>query len=293
MHVTHCYVCNRPSGFGRRLGWGTFFMVLLTAGFWLLAIPFYPKRCTTCGCTAGGAARASLALESGPPSRERQLLTAYGIIGLLGIVVLCIWLADLESSKKVPLAPASTQTVGNVETAESAVPAPPLRGKLLLTVDESLDSPRKITFFIGPGIPQTGSVFMSNGYLVNPKSQMRIPKMDLLCIVSQPNCHALIPGMTYGADVVQHGEADYVHTVPLALASLYGCIRIYGPDQVYLYAVGTNEEVGIPTVDEAASSPPVEESAEVPRYEQPAQAYVPPVQDAPSPQSSDSASDAR
>lgn len=266
MHVTHCYVCNRPSGFSRRLGWGTFFMVILTAGFWLLAIPFYPKRCTTCGCTEGGAARASLAMAAGPPGRQRQLLTAYGIIGTFVVVVFCIWLANLEPSKTVPLPPASTQTVSNAETTESAIPAAPLRGKLRLTIDESLDSPREIT--IWPN--QRGSVFMSNGYLVNPKSQMRISRMDLLCIVSQPNCYALIPGMTYGADVVQQGEADYVHTVPLALTRVYGCIRIYGPDHVYLYAVGTNEEVGIPTVDEAANLP-VKASAGTPRYAQPVQ----------------------
>jgi hypothetical protein len=46
MHVTHCYVCNRPGGFARRLGFGTFFMVLITFGLWLLVIPFYPIRCT-------------------------------------------------------------------------------------------------------------------------------------------------------------------------------------------------------------------------------------------------------
>lgn len=31
------------------MGFGTFFAVLITAGFWLLAIPFYPKRCVVCG----------------------------------------------------------------------------------------------------------------------------------------------------------------------------------------------------------------------------------------------------
>jgi hypothetical protein len=51
MHVTHCYICNRPSGFARRLGFGTFFMVLITFGLWLLVIPIYPLRCSTCGTT--------------------------------------------------------------------------------------------------------------------------------------------------------------------------------------------------------------------------------------------------
>jgi tetratricopeptide (TPR) repeat protein len=35
MHVTHCYVCNRPSGFARRLGFGTFFTIFLFA--WIVS----------------------------------------------------------------------------------------------------------------------------------------------------------------------------------------------------------------------------------------------------------------
>jgi hypothetical protein len=31
------------------LGWGTLFAALVTGGIWLLAIPFYPKRCIICG----------------------------------------------------------------------------------------------------------------------------------------------------------------------------------------------------------------------------------------------------
>jgi len=36
--------CGKPTGFTRSLGFGTFFMVLLTFGFWLLAIPFSALR---------------------------------------------------------------------------------------------------------------------------------------------------------------------------------------------------------------------------------------------------------
>lgn len=123
----------------------------------------------------------------------------------------------------------------------------PLHGQLRLTVDESLDGPREITLWPN----QRGSVFMSNGYIVssNPNNPT-YQRMDLLCVVHQPNCYALIPGMTYGADIVQPSEADYVNTVPRSLSGMYGCIKIYGPDHVYLYAVGTNEIVGMPTVDE-------------------------------------------
>ena len=49
MDVKYCNICNEERGFKRHLGWGTFFMILLTAGFWIIALPFYPKRCIVCG----------------------------------------------------------------------------------------------------------------------------------------------------------------------------------------------------------------------------------------------------
>ncbi len=44
-----CETCKTPRPFKRALGWGTFFAVLLTGGFWLLLVPFYRLRCATCG----------------------------------------------------------------------------------------------------------------------------------------------------------------------------------------------------------------------------------------------------
>jgi hypothetical protein len=49
MEMIFCPNCQKLAGYKRVLGFGTFFAVLLTAGFWLLALPFYPKRCITCG----------------------------------------------------------------------------------------------------------------------------------------------------------------------------------------------------------------------------------------------------
>lgn len=49
MKITHCPNCNKNMGFKRSLGWGTFFAIVLTFGFWILLIPFYPARCITCG----------------------------------------------------------------------------------------------------------------------------------------------------------------------------------------------------------------------------------------------------
>ena len=55
MQMIQCPNCGKLTGFKRDLGFGTFFMVLLTCGLWLLVIPFYPARCITCGLTRGSA----------------------------------------------------------------------------------------------------------------------------------------------------------------------------------------------------------------------------------------------
>jgi len=49
MKVEYCKTCSKQTMFKRSLGFGTFFAVILTGGFWILAIPFYPIRCTQCG----------------------------------------------------------------------------------------------------------------------------------------------------------------------------------------------------------------------------------------------------
>jgi hypothetical protein len=79
MEMILCPNCNKLTGYKRVLGFGTFFAVLLTAGLWLLAIPFYPKRCITCGLTKS---------ESVPWYRTWRiaallLLLSVGIVGLI------------------------------------------------------------------------------------------------------------------------------------------------------------------------------------------------------------------
>jgi len=49
MKMIHCSNCGKTTGHKRALGFGTLFMVLLTGGLWLIAIPFYPVRCIVCG----------------------------------------------------------------------------------------------------------------------------------------------------------------------------------------------------------------------------------------------------
>jgi len=55
MVTAYCPYCDCKRGFARRLGFGTILAIIATSGLWLLAIPFYPKRCVVCGCRLGEA----------------------------------------------------------------------------------------------------------------------------------------------------------------------------------------------------------------------------------------------
>ena len=80
MELIYCPNCEKRSGFKRALGFGTFFMVLITLGLWLLAIPFYPARCINCGLTRGSAFWENLR------SNPRRAVTVSSVIA--GLVVL-------------------------------------------------------------------------------------------------------------------------------------------------------------------------------------------------------------
>ena len=49
MKALYCENCQKFTGFKRNLGIGTIIMIIITAGFWILLLPFYPKRCHICG----------------------------------------------------------------------------------------------------------------------------------------------------------------------------------------------------------------------------------------------------
>ena len=53
MKSKHCVNCNQTTGHKRHIGIGTLLMVLITAGLWLFAIPFYQVRCIRCGNATG------------------------------------------------------------------------------------------------------------------------------------------------------------------------------------------------------------------------------------------------
>lgn len=49
MKALFCSNCQKYTGFKRNWGFGTVVMIILTFGWWILLLPFYPKRCTICG----------------------------------------------------------------------------------------------------------------------------------------------------------------------------------------------------------------------------------------------------
>lgn len=81
MFVTQCANCGQQRGFARRLGFGTFFMVLITLGLWLLVIPLYPKRCSVCGCERAPAENFQQGLSRRSP---------WEIIGLVAVVLVIL-----------------------------------------------------------------------------------------------------------------------------------------------------------------------------------------------------------
>ena len=44
-----CQNCGKVMPYKRHFGWGTVIGLILTWGFWIVFMPFYPKRCPVCG----------------------------------------------------------------------------------------------------------------------------------------------------------------------------------------------------------------------------------------------------
>ena len=49
MKVAYCQHCGKETRFKRNFGFKTFFGLLITLGFWVIAMPLYTPRCTECG----------------------------------------------------------------------------------------------------------------------------------------------------------------------------------------------------------------------------------------------------
>ena len=60
MAIEHCALCDRKVDARRQIGAGTLILVLITAGLWLLAIPFYSARCPICKSSEFGTSSAGV-----------------------------------------------------------------------------------------------------------------------------------------------------------------------------------------------------------------------------------------
>lgn len=52
MATMYCALCGRPVEAKRQIGAGTIILAVVTGGLWLVAIPFYQKRCSICRSAA-------------------------------------------------------------------------------------------------------------------------------------------------------------------------------------------------------------------------------------------------
>ena len=77
MATKYCVNCDRVVGAKRIIGAGTIILAVCTGGFWLLAIPFYMKRCPICRGTNFG----KKPIDSNSFDEVKPLLTPTPISG--------------------------------------------------------------------------------------------------------------------------------------------------------------------------------------------------------------------
>lgn len=117
------------TGHKRALGWGTFFAAVLTGGIWLLAIPFYQKRCVICGnlpsrtpAPEGGGTGAA-APPSAPRYNPRVTLVVLGLL-VVGIVfTITMSLLQSPGPQRTLPAPRPAQSAAKDDPKEAAIAA--------------------------------------------------------------------------------------------------------------------------------------------------------------------------
>lgn len=97
MHSKFCPICHERTPHKRQFGIGTLILFIVTCGFWLLAMPFYPVRCGRCG--GGSLAQAGAALSQSElmgtlAARARALEPHHIVLGIIG-VLLALWIVNL------------------------------------------------------------------------------------------------------------------------------------------------------------------------------------------------------
>ncbi len=116
----HCTLCQRSVEPRRKIGVGTLLLALATMGFWLLAIPFYEKRCPICWGSKLGSAPTGEAPDTAsesPLSKVPNYVWLLGFLALFGLIGTLMDRDDSSSSQRSAHRSSSSKPV-NVATAK-------------------------------------------------------------------------------------------------------------------------------------------------------------------------------
>ena len=88
MSTMYCNLCKRHVEAKRIIGIGSLILIVLTGGFWLLAIPFYSKRCAICKSDAlSDSAHSTEGKSSSIPKKKgTNWIFVLGGIAVIGVI---------------------------------------------------------------------------------------------------------------------------------------------------------------------------------------------------------------
>ena len=79
MATMYCGLCRRAVDARRHVGVGTVALTVLTGGLWLLAIPFYARRCSICRTAAVSPSTPDGRLLAGAPDQHHDVERRLGL----------------------------------------------------------------------------------------------------------------------------------------------------------------------------------------------------------------------
>ncbi len=227
MEMIFCPNCQKLTGYKRAIGFGTFFAVLLTAGFWLLAIPFYPKRCITCGLTKS---------DSVPWYRTWRLAFAIvAAVAAFGLVVAALFPSVPNRPAPIIHGPdydkpaAPTASGAPPKTSSALIPLrQPVLGRIIPageipSGEQNLKPPLNVTVVsegrtnvANGGFALAAQARFSDASLKAGRATGLPPTMEafrlgLMCGGSRPGCVPLQEGNTYWLQFIHRGDAGFYY----------------------------------------------------------------------------------
>ncbi|MGD0293361.1 MAG: hypothetical protein ABSB30_05860 [Terracidiphilus sp.] len=109
MQMIQCPNCGKLTGFKRNLGFGTIIMIVLTAGFWIFILPFYPLRCIVCGLNRGSI-----------PTKSSRLNALFPLIVVVVIIAIAVLSHTPETGTTTHDVAQSSATVTGSDSSYSA-----------------------------------------------------------------------------------------------------------------------------------------------------------------------------